>query len=131
MDGLLPLLGAGIAVIALVALSGWLGFRGVPRLEGATEAAALAQALPGGFSAVRCAVDDQASGALLADAGGRVALVGSHGAHFIVREVDGSSSASCNDGVIAISATGLRARLELGAEASGWMERLRHAGVRT
>lgn len=131
MDGLLPLFGAGIAVIALVALSSWLGFRGVPRLEGAAEAGAIAQALPGGFSAVQCAVDGHASAALLADAGGRLALVGSHGAHFIVREVDGSSSASCNDGVITISTTGLRARLELGAEATGWMELLRQAGVQT
>lgn len=131
MNGLLPMLGAGLAVIALVIACRQLGFRGVPLLDGPEEALAIAQALPGGFHPVRIAISGTGCAALLADGRGRVALVGSHGAHFVAREINQAAFASRHDDVIAVHVAGPPLRLALGAEAADWFSLLRQAGART
>jgi hypothetical protein len=85
MEGPLPVLGAGLAVLLLVLLAYRIGFRGTPQLEGKAEALALAQTLPGGFSADTILLTTDRRHALLADGAGRIALVSPHGAHFIAR----------------------------------------------
>lgn len=129
MSGLLPLFGAGVAVFALVLLSGWFGFRGQPRLEGPEEAALIAQTLPGGYTAVHIILDSNGHAALLADTGGRVALIGAHGAHFIAREIDRAAFARCEGEVIALRTGGLEARLALGPDAGRWLKLLHQAGA--
>lgn len=120
MDGLLPLIGAGLAVLALVALSAWLGFRGQPRLGGSDEAVALAAELSRGFAASRLALDRDGAAALVEDAQGRIALVAPHGAHFIAREIGPATRLVRDDDALSISIGSLQARLVLGEEARDW-----------
>ena len=114
----------------MVLLSGWLGFRGQARLEGPEEAASIAQTLPGGFTAALISLDTNGSAALLADACGRVAVVGAHGAHFIAREIDPATFALCEGHEIALRAGGLEARLVLGPDTGQWMDLLHRAGAK-
>lgn len=120
MQGLLPLIGASVAVIALVALSAWLGFRGQPQLQGADEAALLAGDLPGGFIPGAVTLDRNRAAALVSDGRNRIALIAPHGAHFIAREVGRLDRVERAGDRLTITSGRSAVELILGAEAERW-----------
>ena len=121
MQGLLPLMGAGMAVLGLVALSAWLGFRGQPVLEGEHEARALAQSISGGFAAATVLLADDGRYALLSDSRGRVAVVLPHGAHFIARAIDCAMTAQHDDTVLDLVVGRETVRIPLGQQLPAWV----------
>lgn len=129
MTGLLPMLGAGLAVALLVLLAARLGFRGVPQLADVQEAGRIAASLPGGFTPSDVLLDRKRRGALLADGHGRVALVAPFGAHFIARELAPQTVVEARDGQLDITIDGLHARLDLGTAAQAWQNRIAQTGA--
>ncbi len=127
MQGLLPLIGASVAVIALVALSFWLGFRGQPQLDGADEAALLAAGLPGGFIPGTVALDRNRAAALVSDGRDRFALIAPHGAHFIAREVGLLDRVERAGDRLTITTGHSSVQLLLGAEAEQWAAQIAQA----
>ncbi|MCL6249821.1 hypothetical protein M3P36_01995 [Altererythrobacter sp. KTW20L] len=119
VDGLLPLFGAGVAVLALIGLSAWLGFGGRQSLEGPDEALALAGELRG-FTPNRLVLDRDGGAALVGDTLGRIALVAPHGAHFIAREIGPEARLDRTDGELSIAIGAMRVILALGDEAASW-----------
>ena len=119
MGGLLPLIGAGMAVLALIGLSAWLGFRGQQPLDGPDEALALAGELRG-FTPSRLVLDLHGVAALVADTHGRIALVAPHGAHFIAREIGPEARLVHRDGELSIVTGAMRASMVLGDKAAEW-----------
>lgn len=129
MNGLLPLLGAGLAVALLMLLAARLGFRGVPQLSCADEARQLATSLSGGFKAVELALDQKLHGALLSDHCGRVALIAPFGAHFLARELAPRAPCERLGGQLTFRIDGRELRLDLGDEANRWQARIVQAGA--
>jgi hypothetical protein len=119
VDGLLSLFGAGLAVLALIGLSAWLGFRGQQRLDGPEEAFDLAGELRG-FTPCRLALDRNGEAALVSDTRGRIALVAPHGAHFIAREIGPEARLGRKEGELSIAIGAMRVSLALGDEAVEW-----------
>ena len=121
MSGPLPLALALMAVLALVALTHWLGFRGTGKLTGRDHAIALAHALPGGFAPVEVAISRDACGALLRDASGRVAIIAPVGVHFIVRlPACPLAIRPLGEGLLEVRGEDFSATLELGEDSSRW-----------
>lgn len=128
MEGLLPLLGAGLAVLLLVLLSTRLGFRGAPQLAGAAEAVALAQGLPGGFAAEQVQLTSDRRHALLSEGAGRIALVSPHGAHFIARLFEnGAIIALPHQQALDLGFGHGLARIVVGQQLPDWLELLHQA----
>ena len=133
MAGLLPVVLALVAVLALVGLTRWLGFdrRGV--LPGPQQASALAQTLPGGFRVAEVIVARDGRGALLRDAQDRIALVAPIGAHFLVRMAESGWHLRREGGDgLAISGKDFSTFLDLGPDCDPWHALLsRQAGAIT
>ncbi len=121
MGGPLPLALALLAVMALVALTHWLGFTGAGRLAGPDEAASLAQSLPGGFTPSRITLAREGAGALLRDRQGRVAVIAPVGAHFLVRSQGPSWQVKRTTDVhLDLRGADFAAILDLGPETDHW-----------
>jgi len=129
MEGLLPLIGAGVAVVALVALSVWLGFRGQPVLAGEYEARAFGRSIPGGFEVLKVLVAQDGRHALLVERTGRIAVIVPHGAHFIARLVDGPMTVRRNGGALEFAIGRAISRVTPGEQLPEWIELLAPPGV--
>lgn len=121
MAGLLPVVLALFAVLALVGLTRWLGFSRPAVLAGPEQARALAQSLPGGFRVADVIVARDRRGALLRDAQDRLALVAPIGAHFLVRTAEtGWHLAREDGGRLAISGKDFSTIIDLGPDCGTW-----------
>jgi hypothetical protein len=115
-----------IGILATVGLAFMLGFRKTPRLESGAEALRLVEdALPG-FGAREAALDADGRGALVAGAGGKVALVRPIGDRWTVRVANGALAEAESERLRVEIAEPMfpPAELRLGKSAANWAARL-------
>ncbi len=115
-----------IGILAVVSLAWALGFRKTPVLGDAAAAMQLVDDAMPGFGATEAVLDADGHGALVANAGGRVALVRPMGDRWLVRAANGAAT-DIADGRLTVrlrEPLAGRATLALGAAAPAWAERL-------
>ncbi|MWV28753.1 hypothetical protein GRF63_12635 [Erythrobacter sp. GH3-10] len=120
MDGVwVQFLGSLLAVVLIVLLTWFLGFRTAAKLDSEAEATAQFQLAPGGFEPASLALDRQGASAIARDAQGRIAVLVPHGTHFVVRLLNEGSAITARDGVLQIA--GIESlQLDLGESAERW-----------
>ena len=115
------LAGAGLAVLALVALTWLLRFRQPPQLGSTDEARAQMRLAPGGFEPVAIALAPQGHGAIGRDAAGRLLALVPHGSRFVARLVRPGWRPVQEDGLLFLELEDRRFAIDLGAAAADWI----------
>jgi hypothetical protein len=125
VGNLLLVTGAFIAVATLILIGTKLGLSHPPHLASTEQAIAEAATLPGGFAGVDAALDRHGRGALVQDSAARVAVVLSHGAHFITRLITADWTVQPGKGgELHLSGEGAAVSLDLGDPAGLWIARI-------
>lgn len=115
----LQFLGSLAAVVVLVALTYFLGFRQSAKLASEGEAAELFRLSPGGFEPATLALGEDGQTAIARDASGRLAVLLPHGNHFVVRPVPKAARMTANEGWLLIAGRP-EIRILLGESARDW-----------
>lgn len=126
----LQLAGSLIAILLLAWLAHRLGLGGDSRIHSAEDARVLADEAVHGFATEEVAIDAAGLGALCRDRAGRVLLLRRHGSHWAGRLLDAQASAQLEAGRLTLATPDRRfgaVTLDLGGEASAWVERLGRA----
>ena len=108
-----------IAVLLLVLLTWFLGFRQPAKLESESEAQELFRLAPGGFEPVSLAIDTDGAAAIARDRDGQVALLVPHGHHFAVRPLRPGAQIIAQEGSLRIAEM-QKLQLHLGESAGDW-----------
>lgn len=111
-----------VAVAAMVLVVHLAGFSRSARLLSEQEARDIAQLAPGGFCAVRIALDKSGRGAIAADAAGRLVLLRPHGAHFVPEAVEPAAVRCDGDALLVDSQVQPAIQLAIGPDAVNWAQ---------
>lgn len=128
MAGKLIQFGGSLVAILVLAWIAWkLGLGGEPRIRDEAHLRELAEEALCGFEPVEVAIDQEGRAALARDAEGHIMLLRRHGAHFASRLLDKSARARIEGTVVVVTPADRRfgeARLDLGAPAPAWVQRI-------
>ena len=120
MGELPTLLGALLAVIALVLACRSAGFRPPQELPGLGTVGHLLEVLPRGFRPVRWAIDRQNRCALAIDEEGRIAAIAPAGSHYFARLADPSWTCTLQPWGLQVAAGDFSITLNLAGDAAQW-----------
>ena len=115
---------AAVALIVAAVQWSWRDQPPAPLSE--ADARAVAGHALGGFARAETAIDQAARVAILLGAGGRIAIVCPHGAHFLAHALAAGSTAQVDGTAIALTlgGSGRTFRIELGDAAPDWAARI-------
>lgn len=124
------LIGAVIAVAALILACRVAGFGQPAEVPEVDTFEPLLNLLPGGFAPVYWALDRPNRCALAADSDGRIAAIAPAGSHYFARLADQSWTCRVDEGRLHVAASDFSMRLDLGDDAAGWREAIARTGGR-
>ncbi|GAB5348897.1 hypothetical protein [Alteriqipengyuania sp. 357] len=128
---LLQLLGSLVAILVLAGIARALKLGGAPEIADEDHAMRLAREADSGFTPAEAARSRDASGAILADAQGRIMVLRRHGAHFAARVLQPGARARAEGDLLVVATTERRfgeVTLALGQAARTWESRIEALG---
>ena len=130
---LVQLAGSLVAILVLAGIARALKLGAAPEIADEDHAMHLAREADSAFAPVEATRSKDGSGAILADAQGRIMVLRRHGAHFAARVLQPGASARADDGLLVVVTAERRfgaVTLALGHAAESWESRIEALGSR-